>query len=413
MDVSQSGRSALDGLAYFARVTSRDGRAIEESLAGATLLDDGARLDGTIIEASYAVEQPPLLKRLGNDSVTRIFEPQSLRFVGQNFLETDALMRLPYAPKKPITAQSFGIEEARALSRDVLVFGQERGADAHLAPGLPLFDSDADLWLRHNDALLAAAAAVNGGADVERRPLIAQVAPGTKAMADPQRVINMLLDHPIDGVYVQALRLNPTKDSLEKLARFTEFLLALRDEGFSVLAGRVGAFGLVLQALGINGFDSGLGMAEAHDLASLNRPLTDKAKQRRAEKKGGGPSTRVYLGPLKTTLTAKAASIILEDPSLRHHFACTLGCCRFRALEDLASRARKHYIYERRAEVERARGLPIAAMRLPDIESQLRSASDLATRVRKALPDAGLPDFDHLDRWLGLLAREQDAALAA
>jgi len=59
------------------------------------------------------------------------------------------------------------------------------------------------------------------------------------------------------------------------------------------------------------------------------------------------------------------------------------------------------------------KALPIAAMRLHQAETQLRSASDLAGQVRRAMPEAGLPDFGHLDRWLGLLAREQDAALAA
>jgi len=41
-----------DAFAYFARVTTRDGRAIEEAMAAATLLDAGARLDGAIVEAS-------------------------------------------------------------------------------------------------------------------------------------------------------------------------------------------------------------------------------------------------------------------------------------------------------------------------------------------------------------------------
>jgi hypothetical protein len=52
-------------------------------------------------------------------------------------------------------------------------------------------------------------------------------------------------------------------------------------------------------------------------------------------------------------------------------------------------------------------------MRLHEIETQLRSAHDLGSTVVRALPEAELPSFDHLERWLGLIAREQSLALAA
>jgi hypothetical protein len=67
-------------------------------MAGATLISDGARLDGAIVEAAYAFDRPPLLKRLGDDGVLRIVDLQTLRFAGPRYLETAALSRLPYAP---------------------------------------------------------------------------------------------------------------------------------------------------------------------------------------------------------------------------------------------------------------------------------------------------------------------------
>jgi hypothetical protein len=366
-----------------------------------------------VVEASYAFDRPPLLKRLGDDKVPRIIDPQTLRFVGENFLEIERLSRLPYAPPQPIAAAGFDGKAARSLSRDALIYAQDRGADLHLAPALPLFDRDLDIWRQHNAALLAAACAANGGSELERRPLIAQVAPGNKALADPAPLVDVLLDHPVDGVYIQALRLQPTTDSLEKLARFVQFVRALDDAGLPVIVGRVGAFGLVLQSLGVSAFDSGLGQAESHDLASLNRRLTDRERTRRAEGGGGGPARRVYLRELMTTLPANAADAIVRDETLRHHFTCSLGCCRFRALEELGSRARIHYLHVRRAEIDRAAALPAAALRLHEVETQLRQAADLGERVRRALPRAGLPDFGHLERWLRLLAREQQTAAAA
>jgi hypothetical protein len=108
---------ALDHASYFARVTRRDGPAIEEAMAGATLFTDGARLDGAVIEAAYAFDRPPLLKRLRDDRVLRMIDLQTLRFVGERYLETAALQRLPYVPATPITARTFSGVTARRLVR--------------------------------------------------------------------------------------------------------------------------------------------------------------------------------------------------------------------------------------------------------------------------------------------------------
>lgn len=214
-----------------------------------------------------------------------------------------------------------------------MVFQQGASAACYLAAGLPFYDRDLQSWVRHNDRLLAASCNANGGAHLDRKPLIAQVAPGRKAIANPELVVNRLLDYPIDAVYVQALRLDPVGDSPEKLAQYVRFLLAVTELRLPVIAGRVGAFGLVLQALGIAAFDSGLGQAERSDLAALNRPPTERELERRG--KGGGPDRRIYLEQLKTTLQGRHAGAILADRGLRSRFICSLGCCQHRGFEDL------------------------------------------------------------------------------
>jgi hypothetical protein len=406
----------LNELSFLARVTTRDHRAIEEALAGATLLTESPHLAGVVVEASYAAGEPPLLKRLREDRVARIVDPQSLRFTGARFLEVEALANLSHAPSNPIMVNEFSTADAAVLAREALAFEQRVGADLYLAPGLPLYDVDLDDWLDANDRVLDAACSANGGTGLDRRPMLALVAPGAKAMADPDQVARRLLDFPIDGVYVQPLRLDPVRDSLEKLARFVQFAHAIRAVGLPVIVGRVGAFGLILQALGISAFDSGLGQAEAHDLAGLNRAMTDRERRRREDGEGGGgPARRVYFEPLKTTFDSKVADLVLADEGIRHRFTCKLSCCRFRGFDDLATRAREHYLWTREAEVEALRKLALPAMRMAHVESQLRSARDLAKVVTRVLDkqDAKVPELGHLERWLGLLAREQEMALTA
>jgi hypothetical protein len=404
----------LDLPTFLPRVSQHDGRAIEQALAGATLFDRGVKLEGAVVEATYAAGEPPLLQRLAADGVPQLVEPQTVRFCGGRYLQVERLRGLPYAPSSPIAADNFARPAAVSLARAVLQFEDRAGAACYLAAGVPYFDREADGWLRLNDELLAASCALNGTADIPRRPLIAQVVPGPKALANPERIVNRLIDYPLDAVYVQAQRLNPVHDNLEKLAQYVRFLLTLDANGLSVIAGRVGAFGLVLQALGIPSFDSGLNQAEAFDLSSLNRALTDRELERRKQGKGGG-DRRIYFELLKTTLKGRHAAAILANIGLRGRFTCTLGCCQHRGFEDLSKRRREHCLWIRHHEVDDMRTKSTGALRLDHVHEQLRDAREHGAAVRRALaqPAGDVPNFDHIDRWIGVLAHEGGLAAAA
>jgi hypothetical protein len=112
----------INELTYLARVTTRDHRAIEEALAGATLLTESSQLAGVVIEAAYAAGDPPLLKRLREDGIARIVDPQSLRLTGSRFLEVDALSTLPYAPKAPLVLDDLPESRTRSLAREAMEF---------------------------------------------------------------------------------------------------------------------------------------------------------------------------------------------------------------------------------------------------------------------------------------------------
>ena len=362
------------------------------------------------MEATYAAEDPAILRRLRACSVPFLIEPQTLRFAGEAFLETGAFSKLPYTPAKVVTAITAAELDIEGLARQVLEFEQEHGAAAFIAPAWPLDDRDLAGWSEANDRLLQATCAANGGGDVEARPLLAQVAPGRAVRENPDRLMDALMDLPVDGVYVQPLRLHPVKDSVEKLVAFIRMLESFEEAGLPVVAGRVGAFGSLLVALGISAFDSGLGLAEASDLSTLNRK---KSKKERA-KKGPKGSRRLYLAPLRTTMPVRQARIILNS-DLRGHFACDLGCCRFQGLDELPDRARQHFLWTRNDEVRGIRELDTPSMKLDAVHEDLRNARELGRQVRRTLIGnlRELPSFDHTDRWLRVLGREVEARAAA
>ena len=399
---------------FLPRVTRHDGRAIEEALS-ATLFDSGVRLRGAVVEASYATTDPPLLKRLREDGVPRLIEPQSQRFTTERFLEIGRLKSLPYAPAEPITAENFDPAAAKSLALGALRFEQAQRCEHYLSAALPYDNRDFQKWVAHNDRLLDETCSANGGPEIDRRPLIAQVIPGRQALMNPQFVVNRLLDYPIAGAYVQPQLFDPVRDSSEKLRLYVEFLFAIAGEGIPVIASRIGAFGLVLQALGINAFDSGLAQAEASNLARLNMPLTQRERERRREGKGGGPGQRIYFEVLKTTMQRAHATAMLERQGLRSRLICNHSCCQYRGFEDLAARRRQHFLCTRDAEVASIRGTPTEALRRDLICEQLRDAQEMGRIVRRALMDLGseAPTFEHLDRWISLLTQEHSLSTFA
>jgi hypothetical protein len=149
----------------------------------------------------------------------------------------ERLKTLDYAPSEVID-NTFEPTPAAKLAKGALRFQQEAYATCYLAPGLPFLDRDLQSWLRVNDRLLDASCAANGTGELERRPILAQVVPGRLALKEPKLIVNRLMDYPVDGVYVQAQRLDPVGDSSEKLLQFVESVMALRSAGFKVIASR-------------------------------------------------------------------------------------------------------------------------------------------------------------------------------
>lgn len=401
----------LQDASYLPRISKHSGRVLEEALAPSTLFDEGIQLRGSIVEATYAAEDPPILRRLGDGSVPVLVEPQTLRFTGEAFLATGSFAALPYTPAEQITAGGACQLDADEFARQVLEFEQEKGCAAYISPAWPLHDQDRQQWLAANQTLWQATCAANGSGDIESRPLLAQVAPGRAATEDPDSLIGALMDLPVDGVYVQPLVLNAMKDSVEKLLRYVKLLEDLEESGLPVVASRVGAFGVVLAALGISAFDSGLGLAEASNLASLNRKKTLNERA----KKGPKGSRRIYLNPLRMTLPARQAEMILNHPALAGRFACRLGCCRFQRLDELPERARQHFLWTRNDEVRAIRELETRSMKLDLIHEELRTARETGRLVRRTLMSSlpELPSFDHTDRWIRVLGREAEARAAA
>lgn len=390
--------------AFWPRVSTYEARVIEQTLAPPTHFSPGLHLLGATVESTYAVGAPALLDRLSEAGTPFVLDPCSLRFGTDTFLEVGSMQKLPYAPDAAISPQS----PVDVLVTKTFAFQATTKAAAYTAPCLP-WPGRVEGWLDLNQRILDRSAATIG-VDVDRRPLIALIAPDWNALREPRLSLERLADVPIAAIYAQPTRLRPTHDSVEKLVAYVRFLLEASALGVPVIAGRVGAFGLVLQALGIPIFDSGLGEAESFDLASLTRRRTE-----RPSKAGGGRRRRIYLEPLKSSVMADELDAILAEPELRSRFICQLECCRWSGWEGLADRRRPHYLHARSHEVAEVAAQPNQQLRIHHVHAQLQRARDDAQVVSRMLGQRALPSpsVDHIDRWLAVIARIAGVSAAA
>jgi len=387
---------------------------VELALAGPTLFDRGVRLDGAVVEATYAHREPPLIKRLRETDVPFMVDLQALRFASPAYLEVASVAQLPYAPSRPVAPGELRDADVTRLAEGGLEFQQWTGARRYLAPGVPLLDNDVSGWMDLNFQLLAASARANGGRAIDRRPLVAHIAPGRRVLSDPAHVLQRLMDFPVDGVYVQPLNLHPTRDSVEKLAQYVDFLWALKEADLTVIVGRVGAFGLLLQSVGVaDGFDSGLGEAESYSWSDSVRPHRQpEGATSRGER---GRDRRVYLEPLKTTLASAHIRAIIDSAGLRSRFTCTLGCCEMRGFEELLDRGRQHYLWTRQSEIGELRQRHTSEARLSHAYEELVTAREHARVLRRAFDARAIPppNLSHLDRWIALLTQYSERRAVA
>jgi hypothetical protein len=133
---------------YLPRITVRDGRAIEEALAGPTLFDRGVPLEGAVIEATYAATDPLFSRAWREGKVPCLIDPQTLRLTGERFLSVEQFERLAYSPNTPIRPDGLTQAGADELAKRVIRFERDAGASWYVTAALPYHDLELDDCVR-------------------------------------------------------------------------------------------------------------------------------------------------------------------------------------------------------------------------------------------------------------------------
>jgi hypothetical protein len=390
---------AFQQLSFLLHVTQYEGRSIEKLIAPREVGDSDCALGGAVIEASYVQTDPALLAHLGEARIPWMVDPQSVRFASPTFGRIARLRQLPYAPSAPLDPGRLTIA-VEDMVRGALEFQAQAEPSMYLVPALPLIRPSAAV-LRTFARIHTLAADMNGSV-VPFRPIVAAAYPSADVLRGRFSVFDRL-DRTFAGAYVLPLQFNPKRDSVERLVAYARFLEHAQESGLRVVAGRAGAFGLVLAAFGIENFDSGLGERESFSLARLSRVR----EPRPSGERDGGRQQRVYIWQLRSTIAWEDADRLLESPAVRAQLACTLGACRFGGYRFALDRRREHFFHARAAELEELRSRGTTELRVQLVMDWLRSAIDTGRLVNRVREEEGLAplNFEHLETWRAVLTR--------
>jgi hypothetical protein len=390
---------AFGELSFLLHVSQFEGRAIEK-LSADSEGGQSPRLGGAVIEASYVHTDPPLLARLGEERIPWVIDPQSVRFASAGYLQVARVRGLPFAPEAPLDPSRFSAATERMVRRSMEFQAQAEPA-MYLVPALPLTKPSAAVF-RTFAKIHERASDLNGNA-VPYRPLVAAAYPSADVLRGRFSVFERL-DRAFAGAYVLPLQLNPRHDSVERLVAYARFLEHAQTLGLRVVAGRAGAFGLLLAAFGIENFDSGLGERESFSITRLTRV---RPPVEPGGKRDGGRQARVYLAPLRSTLSWSDANALLETGALRAQLSCDVGACRFGGYRYALENHREHFFHTRANELESLRSRRSPELRVQLVMQWLRTATDtgrLVNRVRAEESKAAI-DFEHLENWRAVLTR--------
>lgn len=191
------------------------------------------------------------------------------------------------------------------------------------------------------------------------------------------------------GPQMLALCLSPNGSGAEGQAKVLQLFTTaqrLKSTGATVVAWRQGFYGPALVAAGLDGYETGTGVGESTNMAQFAR---NRAPGCRGGD-GGFTHTPVFLEALGRSVSNKTARLLLDQRPMRAQLVCRdARCCPHGAASMLATTRRQHNVRTRARILRDLEQKPHEAWRLHQIAKDAYASAVMATKVNRALSDAG------------------------
>lgn len=303
-------------------------------------------------------------------------------------------VRPPWAPRRRQSSAPWSQDEMIVLCRGIAEAASAAGVRAVLAPTSHLVNHPREAFASDLELVRRLRVALDDVGSQEIRiiyPLVTRL-PIFRAETLRRDLVTgiqgLVQAKAIDAVWLRLSGFDLESSGPAQIRQYIEVARGFHILGIPIVGDRVCSVGIAFMAVGaVSAISSGIATGERFDAASILK--------RRAGT--GFANPRVYFPEIGVSLPRSRAELLLRSGSVKNWLTCQRPCCE-KGATDMLGEARRHFVVSRAQQVAQISRIPNELRGEYVLESWLRPASDLATRVAKV--DARLQRHrQRLDDW--------------
>ena len=387
--------------------------------AGAVLLPQTRpAISRLVLDAPLAAREPQYREAAQDAGVPLLIDPLT-PLLQSEVDPADAWVKLPFAQAPAQPAEVLGNPFMQPpLVEETVQFQVEHGASAIIPPYFyaespqdPAFEASLTMiaatarYLRQNSITLPLFVVLC----VQRRAFASQCVWGVGI----DRFASAALDV---GPQSLALCVSPMGSGEEKLSTvLSTFTMAqrMKDTGARVVAWRQGFYGPGMVAAGLDGYETGIGLREGTNIASLRNARKPRDPDPDARRRAASPG--VYLAGLGRSFQRPIAKVLFEHHALRSQLMCDDRRCCPKGGSSMLDDPRPHAVRARARQLRHIESMPHASWRLHDVSKEAYASALLASKANEVLAAAGettrikTDGYEALAQTADLLGRNEQA----
>lgn len=364
---------------------------------------DGFFVENVVFPINHQTQQKNLLRHIRERNINYFIDPATMRLAYDTFADVKGLVALPYAPQGYNRLELDGLADL-TMKRDYvkLVVDEQMKYDPsyivapfHVSNNsnlVSLKNSNIETWFTLDMKLLKETQdyLVNGGINKRLVGGFCIKSDILTSQSEKEYFLNVLSGLPCDMYWVYVDCIDNNTSSATIYHYFSALLELQRSTNKPVVAGRVGAIGLVLLAFGLYGFEAGSARFESF-YEDLYKDDTDSFNM----------YVMYYIPELMKNVAierknpAKLLSLLKANAGV--DLACKCPYCKDKKPEEflVEPNTRKHFLYRRQEEIDKLKTLSVNE-RLDYMEDRIKKAIGYYRSLSPIFKDS---DYSFLKVW--------------
>lgn len=374
---------------------------------------DGYAVENVVFPINHQYQQKNLLKMIKENDINIIIDPSTIRLAYDTYADVKGLVALPYAPDDLSRLELEDLKDydkKKEYVKKVVDEQLKHGVKNVVAPFHMSNNSNVvkikmdtnENWFSLDVKLLEETRTYLDSIDFDGK-LVGGFCIKTDILTNKterEYFLNVLsgLNCDMYWIYVDCINENSNAAQLYNYA--TALLDLQKSTNKPVMAGRIGAFGLVLLAFGLYAFESGTSRFESF-YEDLYKDTSDPFNM----------YVRYYMPELLANVAVERKNPIrivqLLHSATGKDIACHCPYCDGVNPELLVSDGltRKHFLYRRNAEIQSLRNMSTVSERVEYMKERINSAAGYYKNLKPIFKD---DDYKYLKTWTDVILKLQE-----